>query len=70
MPVSYSGNVTLRNIDFKCNVFYDVEAGENYSLGNFTFENLNITAEKGNVEKSFIKNFSVKNVKVNGAAID
>ena len=70
MPLSFSRNVTLRNIDFKCNVFYNVEAGKNYDLSNFTFENLNITADKGNVDKSFIKNFALKNVKVNGEVIE
>lgn len=70
MPLSYSRNVTLRNINFKCKVFYDVEAGENYSLSNFTFEKLNITAEKGGVNKSYIKNIALKNVKVNGADIN
>ena len=69
MPKSYSDQVTMRNITLKCNTFFDVEGSDQYELTNFTFENMDIEAEKGDVDKSLIRNFQLKNVKVNGKLI-
>lgn len=66
VPLSVSHHVTLKNIRFNCDVFFDVEPGEHDRLSEFSFENLDITAKKGNINKSFIRGFSLKNVKVNG----
>ena len=48
---------------------FDVEGSDQYELTNFTFENMDIEAEKGDVDKSLIRNFQLKNVKVNGKLI-
>lgn len=69
MPKSYADQVTMRNITLKCNTFFDVEGSDQYELTNFTFENMDIEAEKGDVDKSLIRNFQLKNVKVNGKLI-
>lgn len=46
-PMSYSSNVTMRNIDFDCATFFQVQnAPDQYSLKDFTFENLNVRASK------------------------
>ena len=65
IPKSYSTNVTMRNINFECKVFFNVDKSDQYELKNFTFENLVIKAEKGEYDKSMIENFILKNVKVN-----
>lgn len=70
MPVSHSNNVTMRNIEFKCNTFFDVKQSEQYKLENFTFENLNITAKNTQCDKSIISEFNWKNVKVKAATED
>lgn len=71
MPLSIGDHITLKNINFKCDVFYDVAAPKNYKLSNFVFENLNIEASKnGNMDKSFIEGVTVKNVIVNGVTLD
>ena len=64
MPLSYSNNVTLRNIDFECDVFFNVSKSEQYQLKDFTFENLNIKAKDATCDKEIISNFVWKNVKV------
>lgn len=68
-PLSYSDNITLKNIDLKCTVFFDVAPGEHDKLSNFTFENLDIKAEKSNLNKDHVQNFTLKNVQVNGQPV-
>lgn len=65
MPMSYSNNVTMRNIDFTCDVFFNVSNSEQYRLKDFTFENLRIKAENGECDKSVVSNFQWINVKIN-----
>ncbi|MFT3739497.1 MAG: glycosyl hydrolase family 28 protein [Breznakibacter sp.] len=67
IPLSYSSNVTMRNIELECQVFFDVRKSEQYKLSDFTFENLAIKAHnKSDIHTDFITNFKLKNVKVNG----
>jgi len=65
IPKSYSTNVTMRNINFECKVFFNVDKSDQYELKNFTFENLTIKAERGEYDESMIENFTLRNVKVN-----
>jgi len=70
IPLSYGDNVTLKNIDLKCDTFYGVENDPNVRLTNFTFENLNIETVKTNIDKSVIKGVEFKNVYVNKQLIE
>ena len=63
--MSYSDHVTMRNIDFECDVFFNVSASEQYKLTNFKFENLNIKAKDDEYDKSIIPSSEWNNVKVN-----
>ncbi len=69
IPLSYASNVTMRNIDLKCNRFFDVTESDQYILSHFTLENLNIQATHPEINRDFIKSFKLKNVKVNGRLI-
>ena len=69
-PLSYSDNITLKNIELKCNVFYDVAITENNRLSNFKFENLIIEAQNASIDKNLVKGFILKNVKVNNVAVE
>jgi polygalacturonase len=69
VPLSYSENITLRNINMKCEVFFDVEISEYDRLTDFTFKNLNIEAVNSKFDKRLINAVTIKNVKVNGKAI-
>jgi polygalacturonase len=69
VPLSYCDNITLRNIDLKCDVFYDMAITKYDKLSNFTFENLNVETKNGKIDKSIIKGLILKNVKVNNKLI-
>lgn len=70
VPLSYSENITLRNIDLTCTVFFDVDVSEYDRLSKFTFENLRVKADNAKVNKRAIKDFSLINVKVNDKMIE
>lgn len=64
-PMSYSDHITMRNIKFNCNVFFNVNQQESqYHLSNFIFENLDIKAEKKDLHKEYVENFTIKNITV------
>ena len=66
MPISYSDNITMKNIKFDCDSFFNVKNQEDqYHLSNFTFENLDITAKNGEFHPEYVENFIINNVKVN-----
>jgi hypothetical protein len=70
VPISYSENIVLRNIELKCEVFFDVAISEFDRLSHFTFQNLIIEAVKSSFDKSVIQGVSMKNVKVNKVLIE
>ena len=70
IPLSYGDNVTLKNIELKCDTFYGVENDPNVRLSNFTFENLNIESTKTEINKSLIKGVTFKNVYVNKVLVE
>ncbi len=64
VPMSYSDHITMRNITFDCDVFFNVKQQEDqYHLSNFTFENLNVTAKNVDFHQEYVEIFTVKNVK-------
>lgn len=64
-PMSYSDHITMRNIKFDCNVFFNVNQQESqYHLSNFTFENLDIKANKKELHEEYVENFTIKNINV------
>ncbi len=65
--MSYGSQVTMRNITFKCRTAFDIQKEDKqYKLSNFTFENLNLTAEKTGDPKGNIQGCDIKKVKING----
>lgn len=65
-PPSRSSHITMCNIKFECNRLFNVSSSEKYNLSDFTFENLDIKATNAAMNTSFINNFTLKNVTVNG----
>lgn len=62
-PMSYSDHITMRNIQFDCNTFFNVTPRpDQYRLTNFTFENINVTALKPDFHAEYVENFTIKNV--------
>lgn len=70
VPLSYSENISFENINFKCDVFFDVGITEYDHLSKFTFENLNIEAKKGDFDQNLISGVTLKNVIVNKVRLD
>lgn len=65
VPMSYSDHITMRNIKFECEVFFNVKQKEDqYHLSNFLFENLQIKAAKTDLFKDYVENFAIRNVNV------
>ena len=69
IPLSIGENITLRNIDLKCEIFFNVKTNEHNRLSKFLFENLTIEAENGDIDKNIIQDFSFINVIVNDSVI-
>jgi polygalacturonase len=70
VPISYSEQITMRNIDLDCEIFFDVAITEHDRLSDFTFENLEIRAAKPNFNRATVDGFQLKNVKVNGTFLE
>ena len=63
VPMSYSDHITMRNITFECDVFFNVKQQEDqYHLSNFTFENLTIKARNTELFKEYVENFTLINI--------
>ena len=71
VPYSRSSNVTLRDIKLDCKVVFDVQSAlDQYSLKDFTFKDIEVTAsDKPEIQTGYIDNFTLKNVKVNGEKV-
>ena len=69
IPISYSNNITMRNIDLDCTTFFNVKKSDQYRLSDFCFEDLDIRAKKGQFDKDIVDRFVVKNVKVNSQEV-
>jgi polygalacturonase len=70
VPLSYSDNITLKNIKIDCEIFFDVAITEYDKLSNFNFENLVITTKKPEIKKEIVSGFRLKNVVVNGKIVE
>lgn len=64
-PMSYADHITMRNCSCRCTRFVDLVKDESrYLLKDFTFENLTIEAEQGDLHGDAIENLTVNNVTV------
>jgi hypothetical protein len=59
----------MKNIDLKCDVFFDIDITEYDKLSHFTFENLTIEAENTSYNKNLVKDLTFVNVQVNDKLI-
>ena len=65
IPVSVADNITIKNCDCDCDIFFDVEAApEQYLLKNFTLENLSVRARVNGYRDDIAENTKVINVSV------
>jgi polygalacturonase len=65
-PYSSAKNITVRNCNIECDRFINIKQSEQYTLSDFTLENLNITTSaKPNGAFDFIRNLRSKDITVN-----
>ncbi len=70
MPRSYVSDIDMRDINIKCaQGFYELVPSDKYSLGSFSFVNINAIDKSGKMSVSFLKSCKVKNVFINGKKI-
>lgn len=70
IPLSIRENITLRNIELKCNVLFDVKTNKDIQLSNLTFKNLTIEAENGTVDKNLVNDFALQHIVVNRNTVE
>ncbi|MDA3879867.1 MAG: glycosyl hydrolase family 28 protein [Prolixibacteraceae bacterium] len=66
VPQSFSENITFRNIELNCEVFFNVAITENDKLSKFTFENLKIETKKDAFNTDLIEDVTLNNIVING----
>lgn len=65
VPMSYSDHITMRNITFDCDVFFNVKQQEDqYHLSNFDFTNINVTAKNIDFHTEYVEIFDTKNIRL------
>lgn len=69
MPLSQCNNIVMRDIDMKCNNFFDVGTSDKYRLYDFTFEDINVSDKRNAFDAKLIEKTKVKNLKINGSSL-
>ncbi|MBQ5879564.1 MAG: exopolygalacturonase, partial [Alistipes sp.] len=65
IPISTANDITMRNLDLDCEVFFAAQSSEHYILKDFHFEKLNIRATKNaDYDKELIEGSTWKRVNV------
>ena len=65
VPLSYAENITMKNMDVDCDVYFNVKGDESqYVLSDFTFENISVRAKVDGFTDGVVKNMKIENVKV------
>jgi polygalacturonase len=65
-PHSSAKNIAIRNCNITCKRFINMKQSEQYTLSDFSFENLNITTStEPTIKFDFIRNFQLKDIIVN-----
>lgn len=63
LPVSNGRNVTIRNCQFDCDIFFNVRSDEeHYHLSDFVMENVSVSAADISFDQSLIEHFEVHDV--------
>ncbi|GAB3901407.1 glycosyl hydrolase family 28 protein [Larkinella knui] len=69
-PISLAHHVMLKNIELVCDTFFDVAVSERDKLADFTFENFRVKSQNATMDKTVVKGFTLKNVRVNSNLIE
>ncbi|RRB04933.1 rhamnogalacturonidase [Larkinella rosea] len=69
-PLSFANHVVLKNIELECDTFFDVAVSERDKLADFTFENFTVKSKNPAIDKTVVKGFVLKNVRINSRMIE
>lgn len=65
IPLSYAENITMKNIDIDCDIYFNVKGDESqYHLSDFTFENIKVRAKEDRFAEGVVKNMKCIDVNV------
>ena len=65
---SKASNITMRNINLSSDKVFNIQESEQYTLSNFTFENMKLSTKESGLEKTeFIDKVSIKKVDIKTA---
>ena len=64
MPLSQCNNISIRNIQMKTRIFFDVGRSDKYRLKDFSFENIDVQDEVKAFDTTLIENCTVSNVNI------
>ena len=72
MPLSKCNNISFRNIQMTCNVFFNVTGSDKYELKDFAFQDIDCRdyAKEKAFTQSPVEGLTLKNVKINGESIE
>lgn len=66
-PHSSAKNITIRDCNVSCKTFINIDSSDQYTLSDFTLENLNIKSPGKTYNRpDFIEGLQLKSIKVNG----
>src|SRR5699024_2239015 len=66
MPMSFSNQITIKDIEMNCNKFFNVSNSEQYELSEFLFENLKIQAKDVEINQDVFRKSHFKKILLNG----
>jgi polygalacturonase len=70
IKLSHAKNIVFKDVDLQCDILFDVINSPQYTLSDFSFINMNVTASRnGTIKQDYIKNFTLNNVVVDGKKI-
>ena len=61
-PLSIGNHIIVRNINFKCETFFELKLNDDSKLSNITLENLKVEAKNEKFDKNKINNLQMTNV--------
>ena len=70
VPLSFCNHVRLKNIELRCDTFFDVAISEHDRLANFTFENVVVDSKNAAIDHNVVDGLTLQNVTLNGKTVE
>ena len=70
VPLSFCNHVRLKNIELRCDTFFDVAISEHDRLANFTFENVVVDSKNAAIDHNVVDGLTLQDVTLNGKTVE